>query len=208
MTAGETKNRFFRVLTLLASLSVMLVTVGMLATLFAESLPAIKHFGFLKFLTTKSWNYSAEVFGALRPLTGTLLSTLLALLGAVPIAIGTAIFLTELCPIKLRGVIATALELLAAIPSIIYGLWGLYVLAPFIENYIQPSVGASLGKLPFIGSFFQTSVSGGVSLFTASMILSVMIIPFITSITRDAFNQVPAILKESAYGLGATRWES
>jgi phosphate transport system permease protein len=208
MKVGETKNKVFRVFTCAASLSVMLVTVGMLVTLFIESLPALRHFGFFHFLTSTSWNYANENFGALRPLTGTLLSTLLALIGAIPLAIGIAIFLTELCPTKLRGVIGTALELLAAIPSIIYGLWGLFVLAPFIEHNIQPLVGNSLGQLPLIGHFFRTSLAGGVNLFTASMILSIMIVPFISSITRDAFNQVPAILKESAYGLGATRWET
>jgi phosphate transport system permease protein len=208
MKAGEKSNKVLQILTCAASLSVMAVTIGMLVTLFMESLPALRRFGFFNFLTSSSWNYANQIFGALRPLTGTLLSTLLALLAAVPVAIGTAIFLTELCPAKLRGIIGTALELLAAIPSIIYGLWGLFVLAPFIQHNIEPKISKTLGQLPLIGSFFKSQLTGGVNLFTASMILSVMIIPFISSITRDAFNQVPAILKESAYGLGATRWET
>jgi phosphate transport system permease protein len=119
-----------------------------------------------------------------------------------------AIFLTELCPDKLRTTIGTALELLAAIPSIIYGMWGLFILAPFLESYFQPLIGHSLGRLPLIGSFFQAKLAGGVNLFTASMILSVMIIPFISSIAREAMAQVPPMLKESSYGLGATRWET
>lgn len=208
MNKSKVINNTYQTLTALAALTVIALIAGMLVTLFYESLPVIKNFGFFKFITSSQWNYGEDLYGALRPLAGTVISTTLALITAVPIALGTAIFLTELCPHKLRGSIGTAIELLAAIPSIIYGMWGLFVLAPFLEEHFQPLIGATFGELPLIGSFFQTKYAGGVNIFTASMVLSVMIIPFITSIARDAFNQVPPILKESAYGLGATRWEA
>ena len=201
-------NFTFRLLTLGAALLVIGLIVGMLVTLFYESWPALSHFGFINFLTEKNWNYGDDVYGAFRPLAGTIISTALALIMAVPVALGTAVFLTELCPYRLRSGIGTAIELLAAIPSIIYGMWGLFVLAPFLETNFQPVVGATLGQLPLIGPFFQSKFAGGVNLFTASMVLAVMIIPFIASIARDAFNQVPAILKESSYGVGATQWET
>lgn len=208
MNRANFLNNAFRLLTTGAALCVILLIVGMLATLWYESWPAIRHFGFFEFISSRQWNYGENLYGALRPLTGTVVSTLLALMAAVPIALGTAIFLTELCPHTLRGGIGTAIELLAAIPSIIYGMWGLFVLAPFLESHFQPMIAATLGHLPLIGSFFQSRFAGGVNLFTAAMILAVMIIPFIASIARDAFNQVPPILKESSYGVGATRWET
>ncbi|MDR1296696.1 MAG: phosphate ABC transporter permease subunit PstC [Deltaproteobacteria bacterium] len=208
MKGGHLKNQIFRIVTAAASASVLMLVVAMLVTLFVQSLPAIRRFGFFTFLTTADWNYSKEVYGALRPLFGTFLSTTLALVAAVPVALGTAVFLTELCPGRLRGVVGTALELLAAIPSIIYGMWGLFVLAPFLEAYFQPLAAGSLGRLPLVGDFFQARLAGGVNLFTASMILAVMIIPFISSIAREAMSQVPPMLRESSYGLGATRWET
>jgi phosphate transport system permease protein len=208
MKSSQTKNEIFKVFTAISSASILLVVIAMLVTLFVQSRPALKHFGFFNFLTSSNWNYSRELYGALRPLFGTFLSTVLALVVAVPVAIGTAIFLTELCPSKIRGTISTALELLAAIPSIIYGMWGLFILAPFLEKYFQPLAAGSLGQLPIIGSFFQAKLAGGVNLFTASMILAVMVIPFICSIAREAMSQVPPMLKESSYGLGATRWET
>jgi phosphate transport system permease protein len=208
MKHRQTKNQVFKFLTGLASGSVLLIVLAMLVTLIVESYPALKHFGLLKFLTTADWNYSTENFGALRPLFGTFLSTTLALIVAIPVAMGMAIFLTELCPDKLRTTIGTALELLAAIPSIIYGMWGLFILAPFLERYFQPIISSTMGRMPMIGEFFQAKLAGGVNLFTASMILSVMIIPFISSIAREAMAQVPPMLKESSYGLGATRWET
>ncbi|MDR2386777.1 MAG: phosphate ABC transporter permease subunit PstC [Deltaproteobacteria bacterium] len=208
MRVGETKNRIFKGLTAMASVSVLLIVLAMLVTLIIQSLPALRQFGLINFLTTAEWNYSTNNFGALRPLFGTFLSTVLALIVAIPVAMGMAIFLTELCPNKLRSTIGTTLELLAAIPSIIYGMWGLFIMAPFLETYFQPLVSLSLGRLPIIGSFFQAKFAGGVNIFTASMILSVMIIPFISSIAREAMAQVPPMLKESSYGLGATRWET
>jgi phosphate transport system permease protein len=208
MKAGRLKNRAFQIACLAAALVVPLVVAGMLATLVAESMPAVERFGVLKFLFSASWDYSADVYGARRPLSGTLLTTFLAMAAALPVALGTAVFLTELCPERLRGPIGTALELLSAIPSIIYGMWGLLVMAPFLEATVQPLAAATLGGLPMIGGFFQTRLAGGVNIFTASMILAVMILPLITSIAREAFSQVSPMLKESSYGLGATRWET
>jgi phosphate transport system permease protein len=208
MKSGQVKNQIFKVLTGMSSASVLLIILAMLVTLVMESWPALSHFGLWTFLSTADWNYSSETYGALRPLFGTFLSTALGLFAAVPVAMGMAIFLTELCPVKLRSTIGAALELLAAIPSIIYGMWGLFILAPFLESRVQPLVAGSLGRLPMIGDFFKVKVAGGVNIFTTSMILAVMIIPFIASIAREAMTQVPPMLKESSYGLGATRWET
>ncbi len=208
MKTAQLTNRIFRLLTFGAAFFVIALIVGMLLTLLHESWPALSRFGFLNFLTGRQWTYAEEVFGAFRPLAGTVISTLLALVLAVPVALGTAIFLVELCPHRLRGGFGTAIELLAAIPSIIYGMWGLFVLAPVLESTFQPLAGAVLGRLPLIGSFFRSEYAGGVNLFTAAVILAIMIIPFIASIARDAFNQVPPILKESSYGVGSTRWET
>ncbi|MDR1041424.1 MAG: phosphate ABC transporter permease subunit PstC [Deltaproteobacteria bacterium] len=198
----------FKGLTFLAAFSVLAIVAGILIVIFKESVPALKRFGILKFLSGTEWNYSNEVYGALRPLTGTVISTGIALLAAVPLSLGTAVFLTEVCPHRLRAEFGAAIELLAAIPSIIYGMWGLFVLAPFLDAWVQPAVGAALGRVPLAGGFFVTRSAGGVNLFSASMVLAVMIIPFITSIARDAFEQVPDVLKESSYALGATRWET
>lgn len=208
MRAPRLQNRIFKGVCFIASVSILLVVALMIITLVVESMPALKRFGFFNFLTSAQWNYSKDIYGAWRPLAGTLLTTGLAMIAAVPVAVGTAIFLTELCPSRLRSSIATALELLSAIPSIIYGMWGLLVLAPFLETWFQPIIGQTFGHLPTIGSFFHTPLAGGVNIFTASMILAIMILPFVTSITRDAFNQVPAVLKESSYALGATRFET
>ena len=208
MKITNTINRTFSTLTFGSALFVIVLIISMLIALLYESWPTIKHFGFLDFLRGRQWNYSDEIYGAFRPLAGTAISTALALLMAVPVALGTAIFLTELCPHKFRGSISTAIELLAAIPSIIYGMWGLFVLAPFLESHFQPLVGATLGQLPLIGAFFKSKYAGGSNLFTAAAILAVMILPFIASIARDAFSQVPPMLKESSYGMGATRWET
>ena len=208
MNDAKITDRTFKLLTFLAAVFVIGLIAGMMMTLLYESWPALRRFGFFDFLLGRRWDYAEDIYGAFRPLAGTVISTALALVMAVPVALGTAVFLTELCPHRLRGSIGTAIELLAAIPSIIYGMWGLFVLAPFLESHFQPLIGASLGQLPLIGSFFQSRYAGGVNLFTAAMVLAVMIVPFIASIARDAFNQVPSILKESSYGVGATQWET
>jgi phosphate transport system permease protein len=208
MSAAHKTNQLFKALTFLAAVSVLVIVAGILVVILSESIPALSRFGIAGFLGGREWNYTKEIYGALRPLVGTIISTAIALLAAVPLSLGTAVFLTEICPHKLRGSFGAAIELLAAIPSIIYGMWGLFVLAPFLDEWVQPAAGAVLSGIPLIGSFFVTKSAGGVNLFTASLVLAVMIIPFITSIARDAFEQVPDVLKESSYALGSTRWET
>ncbi|MDR1606788.1 MAG: phosphate ABC transporter permease subunit PstC [Deltaproteobacteria bacterium] len=208
MRAKKAANFFFFLLTCLGAGSLVFLTAGILVTLVVESQPGMERFGFIQFILSRDWNYAQEAFGALRPLTGTILAAVFAVILATPVAIGVAVFLTELCPAKIKGAIALAIELLAAIPSVIYGLWGLFVLAPFLEKYFQPIVGKIFGGLPWIGPYFQTQMAGGLNLVTAAMVLGVMILPFIASLAREGFAQVPEALKESAYGLGATCWET
>ncbi len=189
-----------------ASLSVLAFTVGILYVLLSESSLAIERFGILDFITSTEWNPVTESFGAATTLFGTAVTTVLSLVFAVPIAIGVAIFVTEIAPNFLKGPIGAAIELLAAIPSIIYGMWGLFTLAPIMSEYIEPALQGTVGRLPLIGILFEGTPMG-IDLLTASLILSIMIIPFTASISRDAFNLTPAVVKESAYGLGATKWE-
>ncbi|KAF0117398.1 MAG: phosphate transport system permease protein, partial [bacterium] len=152
------------------------------------------------------WNPVKGSFGAATNLFGTAITTVLSILIAVPVAIGIAIFVTEIAPNFLKEPIGAAIELLAAIPSIIYGMWGLFTLAPIMANYIEPALQKSIGSLPLVGVLFEGTPMG-IDLLTASVILSIMIIPFTASISRDAFNLTPAVIKESAYALGATKWE-
>ncbi|GAB5047217.1 phosphate ABC transporter permease subunit PstC [Thermodesulfovibrio sp. TK110] len=196
----------FLMLTALTAFSVIIITAGIFLVLFKESLPAMNKFGFEGFIFSTEWDPVQEVFGALPALTGTLITAFLALLLATPIAIGIAIFITEIAPSFLKGIIGTSIELLAAIPSIIYGMWGLFTLAPIMSQHIEPFFQSTIGKLPLIGKLFEGTPLG-VDLFTASIILSIMIIPFTASIARDSFNLTPAVLKESAYAMGATKWE-
>lgn len=209
MTKGLKKNPIdflFGTLTGLASLSVVVLIGGIFFALLIESIPAIERFGIIRFITTVDWDPVAEVFGAASTLYGTAVTTVLSLLFAIPVAIGIAIFITEISPNFLKGPIGTAIELLAAIPSIIYGMWGLFTLAPIMEEYIEPFLQSSLGRVPLLGILFQGTPMG-IDLFTASVILSIMIIPFTASVARDSFNLTPSIVKESAYAVGATRWE-
>ena len=196
----------FSSITAVASLSVLLLILGILYVLILESYPAIEKFGFLRFITSTDWNPVKGSFGAATNLFGTTITTVLSILIAVPVAIGIAIFVTEIAPNFLKGPIGAAIELLAAIPSIIYGMWGLFTLAPIMANYIEPALQKSIGSLPLVGMLFEGTPMG-IDLLTASVILSIMIIPFTASISRDAFNLTPAVIKESAYALGATKWE-
>lgn len=186
-----------------------LVILGLLLTmvgaLFIGAKPAIDQFGF-NFITSSHWNPVNNEFGALVPIFGTVVTSLTALIIAVPISFGIAIFLTEMSWPALKTPLSLAIELLAAIPSIIYGMWGLFVFAPFFAKYIQPSIKAVIGDWPILGDLVQGPPIG-IGIFTASLILAVMIIPFISSVLRDSFSIVPEMLKESAYGLGATKWE-
>jgi len=196
----------FSLITAFASLTVILLVLGIFGVLLRESFLSINKFGVIRFLTSTDWNPVKESFGAATTIYGTVITTVLALLIAVPTAIGIAVFVTEIAPSFLKGPIGVAIELLAAIPSIIYGMWGLFTLAPIMSRYIEPALQNSVGKLPMLGVLFQGTPMG-IDIFTASVILSIMIIPFTASISRDAFNLTPAVVKESAYAIGTTKWE-
>lgn len=198
-------DRFFKNLTGFSAILVLVLLFGVILTLIEGSLPALNHFG-LSFIWTEDWNPVKERFGALAPIYGTLVTSLIAMLVAVPVGLGIAIFLTELCPQFLRRPIGIAIELLAGIPSIIYGIWGLFVFAPFLQRHVQPFLIDTFGNVPGIGWLFA-GPPYGIGILTAGLILGIMVLPFIASITRDVFETVPPVLKESAYGLGATTWE-
>jgi phosphate transport system permease protein len=187
-----------------AAITLMLL-VGIVGSLLWSALPSIKAFGF-GFLTSAEWNPPAERFGALVPMYGTIVTSAIALVIAVPISFGIALFLTELSPTWLRRPLGIAIELLAGIPSIVYGIWGLLVFAPLFGKYAQPWLAATIGQLPLIGGLFQGPALG-IGILAAGIILAIMIIPFITSVMRDVFELVPPLLKESCYGLGGTTWE-
>ncbi len=196
----------FSSLTAVASFTVITFIIGIVAVLLKESSPAIGKFGLIPFLTSTAWNPVTGIFGAATTIYGTFITTALALIFAIPIAIGIAIFVTEIAPNFLKGPIGVAIELLAAIPSIIYGMWGLFTLAPIMSKYVEPALQGTIGKLPLFGILFKGNPLG-IDLLTASVILGIMIIPFTASIARDAFNLTPAVVKESAYAVGATKWE-
>ncbi|WP_230655700.1 phosphate ABC transporter permease subunit PstC [Psychrobacter sp. I-STPA10] len=184
---------------------VLLSLGGILVSLIIGAWPSMQAFG-LGFYTSSEWDTVNEQFGALAPIYGTLVTSVIAIAIAVPVSFGIAIFLTELCPGFLRKPLGIAIELLAGIPSIIYGMWGLFVFAPFFGDHIEPWLIKHVGDVPVIGKLF-TGVPMGIGMFTASLILAIMIIPFIAATMRDVFSVVPDLLKESAYGMGATTWE-
>ena len=169
------------------------------------SLPALHEFGF-DFLVEQRWNPVTEKFGALAPIYGTVVTSFIAMLVAVPVGLLIAVFLTELCPLWLRRPIGIAIELLAGIPSIIYGIWGLFVFAPVLQDTLQPFLIATFGEIPVLSALFA-GPPYGIGMLTASLILAIMVLPFITSISRDVFDAVPPVLKEAAYGVGCTTWE-
>jgi phosphate transport system permease protein len=191
-------TRFFALLTLL-------MLIGIIISLVVGAMPSIKQFGWA-FLWTGDWNPPMEKFGALIPIYGTIATSLVALVIAVPVSFGIALFLTELSPPWLRRPLGIAIELLAGIPSIVYGMWGLLVFAPIFGKYVQPALAATLGNVPIIGTLFSGAPIG-IGILCAGVILAVMTIPFIASVMRDVFEVTPTMLKESAYGLGATTWE-
>jgi len=199
-------NLFFLFLTAISAFSIILIALGIFFVLLKEAYPAIEKFGVIKFLLSSKWDPVRGLFGAAPALVGTLITSFLALLIAIPVALGIAIFITEVAPESIKGIISIGVELLAAIPSIIYGMWGLFTLAPIMAKYIEPALKKLLGPIPLIGMLFQGTPLG-IDLFTASVILSIMIVPFTASVARDAFNLTPSVLKESAYAIGATRWE-
>jgi phosphate transport system permease protein len=184
---------------------VLVILAGILVSLCVAAWPSIKAFG-LNFLITTEWNPPMQKFGAVVPIYGTLVTSAIALIIAVPVSFGIALFLTELAPVWMRRPLGVAIELLAAIPSIVYGMWGLLVFAPIFADKVQPALTATLGKLPFIGALFQGPAMG-IGLLSAGVILAIMIIPFIASVMRDVFAVTPVMVKESAYGLGCTTWE-
>jgi phosphate transport system permease protein len=198
------QDRIFYTLALVSAVLVVLVLVGVMVSLVVGAWPALSHSG-LSAIWTERWSKKAQIFGALAPIYGTIVTSVIAMLIGIPVSFGIATFLTELCPAPLRRPIGVAVELLAGIPSIIYGLWGFFYLAPWMGQHFQPVFGV-LANIPVIGALFVDSGSG-LNLFTAGLILAIMVLPFITSITRDVFQTVPTLLRESAYGMGMTTWE-
>ena len=205
MKSGAGADRLFNLVTAGAAWIVLLLMIGTAASMAWGGRLAFQTFGF-HFLTSSAWNPVTKDFGALLPIYGTLVTSLIAILIAVPVSIGIALFLTEIAPRWTRGPIGIAIELLAAIPSIIYGMWGLFVFAPFMGAHVEPWLNDHLGPLPIIGGLF-TGPPIGIGMLTAGIVLGIMIIPFIAAVARDVFNAVPAPLKESAVSLGSTRWE-
>ncbi len=205
MRKQRIQDFFFHKITMLFAASVLIVLVGIIISLIIGAIPAFREFG-PGFITRAEWDPVNEQYGALIAITGTLVTSFIALLIAFPISFGIALFLTEICPVWLRRPMGTAVELLAGVPSIIYGMWGLFVFAPVFGDYVQPLLKSTLGALPIIGKLFSGPTMG-MGILTAGLILAVMIIPFISSVMRDVFEIVPAVLKESAYGLGCTKWE-
>jgi phosphate transport system permease protein len=217
MTAAEQVDRakvlqrlrvndaIFRSMTRVAAVAVLVILGGIIVSLVYGSMPALSKFGF-GFLVNESWNPVTEQFGAIAPIYGTVVTSIIAMLIAVPIGLFIAMFLTELCPMWLRRPIGIAIELLAGIPSIIYGIWGLFVFAPFLQQYVQPALISLFGDVPVLSTLFA-GPPYGIGVLTSGLILAIMVLPFITSISRDVFDAVPPVLKEAAYGLGCTTWE-
>ena len=201
----RTADILFRVLTRAAAIAVLVILGGVIISLIDGSLPALQAFG-LNFLIEERWNPVTEKFGALAPIYGTLVTSFIAMLIAVPVGLLIAMFLTELCPMWLRRPIGIAIELLAGIPSIIYGIWGLFVFAPFLQETLQPFLIATFGNIPLLSTLFA-GPPYGIGMLTAGLILAIMVLPFVTSISRDVFDAVPPVLKEAAYGIGCTTWE-
>ena len=198
-------ERIFRSATMAAAMLVLVILGGVFISLVHGAWPALKHFGF-SFVTREIWNPVTDQYGALAPIYGTVVTSLIAMLLAVPAGFGVALFLTELCPPLLKRPIGVAVELLAAVPSIIFGIWGLFVLAPVLQRHVQPWLIAHLGGIGVIGPLFK-GPPFGIGILTASVVLAIMVLPFIAATMRDVFDTVPPMLKESGYGLGATTWE-
>ena len=195
----------FHKATLFFALSVLITLLGIIGSLVINAWPALKEFG-PAFFVTIEWDIINSQFGGLIAIFGTVVTALIALLIAVPLSFGVAVFLTETCPISLRRPLGTAVELLAAVPSIIYGMFGLFIFAPLFAEYIQPALAATLGKVPGLSYLFAGAFNG-IGVLCAGLILAMMILPFIASVMRDVFEVVPPVLKESAYGIGCTTWE-
>ncbi len=203
--SGPMADRIFGWVAKAAAIGTLLLLLAILATLTMSAWPAIAKYGF-SFLTNTTWDPVQDEYGGLVMIYGTLATSFIALLIAVPVSFGIALFLTELSPAWLKRPLGTAIELLAAVPSIVYGMWGLLVFGPVLATYVQQPLQAAFTGIPYLGAF----VSGppvGIGILSAGIILAIMIIPFIAAVMRDVFEVTPALLKESAYGLGATTWE-
>jgi phosphate transport system permease protein len=199
------QDALFRNITLMFAALVLGLLLSIIFALGYAAYPALQKFG-PGFFVTNVWNPVTSEFGALAPIYGTLTTSIIALLIGVPVSFGIALFLTEMCPVSLKRPLGTAVELLAAIPSIIYGMWGLFIFAPFFADHVQPLLQRLLGDIWIIGPLFRGAPTG-LGVLTAGVILAVMVIPFIAAVMRDVFEIVPPVLKESAYGLGCTTWE-
>jgi phosphate transport system permease protein len=195
----------FHSLTRVAAVAVLILLGGVILSLISGAWPALSKFGFA-FIITERWNPVTEVFGATAPIYGTIVTSVIAMLIAVPVGLMIALFLTDLCPPALRRPIGITIELLAGIPSIIYGIWGLFVLAPFLQQYVQPYLIGAFANVPVLSILFA-GPPYGIGMLTAGFILAIMVLPFITSIARDVFEAVPPVLKEAAFGIGCTTWE-
>jgi phosphate transport system permease protein len=205
LTRLRTWDRVFHWLTFSSAAAVLILLGGVIIVLMIGAMPALKTFG-LDFLIDESWNPVTEKFGALAPVYGTIVVAVIAMLVAVPIGLGIAVFLSELCPAPLRAPIGIAIELLAGIPSIIYGIWGLFVFAPFLQATLQPALINVFADVPGLSSLFG-GPPYGIGVLTAGLVLAIMVLPFIASVSRDVFASTPAVLKEAAYGVGSTTWE-
>ncbi|HLY56960.1 MAG TPA: phosphate ABC transporter permease subunit PstC [Stellaceae bacterium] len=185
--------------------AVLLILGGVVLSLVAGSIPTFRTFG-LGFIWHDAWNPVKSDFGALVPIAGTFVTSLIAMAIGIPLSFGVAVFITEISPTWLKRPLSVAIELLAGIPSIIYGIWGLFVLAPFLQRYVEPALIDTLGQTPVIAPLFQ-GPPYGIGVLTAGIVLAIMVLPYISSIMRDVFETVPPILKESAYAIGCTTWE-
>ena len=198
-------DKSFEFMTLAAAVFVLLLLLGVAISLFIGALPSFTHFG-LDFFISDAWSPPKERFGAAAAIYGTVVTAIIAMIIGVPVGLGIAVFLTELCPPMLRRTVGMAIELLAGIPSIIYGIWGVYYFKPFMQAYAEPFLIATLGNIPLVGFLFKGPPLG-YGVFTAGLVLAVMILPFVTAIARDVFDTVPPVLKEAAYGIGCTTFE-
>jgi phosphate transport system permease protein len=198
-------ERIFRAATMTAAILVLIILGGVAVSLIQGAWPALRHFGF-SFVTTEVWNPVTDEYGALAPIYGTVITSVIAMALAVPTGFGIALFLTELCPPMLKRPIGVAVELLAAVPSIIFGIWGLFVLAPLLQRHVQPWLIHTFHHVPGLSQLFK-GPPFGIGILTAGVVLAIMVLPFIAATMRDVFDTVPPMLKESGYGLGATTWE-
>jgi phosphate transport system permease protein len=204
-SSGVLLDKLFKGSSFLFAALVLIVLFGIMLMLLKEAWPTFAHFGF-GFFISSDWDVVNNKYGALIPIIGTLVTSLIAVSIGVPVSFGIAIFITMMAPEWMKRPVGIAIELLAAVPSIIYGMWGLFFFAPWFANYIQPFMTDTLGEVPILGQFFQGPPIG-VSIFTAGVVLAIMIIPFIASVMRDMFDIVPTTLKESAFAMGSTTWE-